>query len=153
MTLDPGTGSYNLLRRLPLAGSAPLASGAVLLLDGGVGGEVGRIVTMSAHTLSPEAAEQRARDLLEARMASVRDLVTKAAEAEERRHALGEAEAEVREAWRTALRGGWSAEELRSLGVAEPTTTARRRARRGKRQTTSPGETSSSESAQNSPEE
>lgn len=86
---------------------------------------------MSAPTLSPEAAEQRARELLDSRIASVRDLVTKASIVEDRRSDLADAEAEASNAWRAALRDGWSVDELKSLGLTEPAA-KRRRARRGK---------------------
>lgn len=90
---------------------------------------------MSTPTLSPEAAEQRARELLNSRIASVRDLVTKAATLDERREALAEAESEVASSWRAALRDGWSVDELKSLGLSEPAP-AKRRAKRVRKSTT-----------------
>lgn len=94
---------------------------------------------MSAPTLSPEAAEQRARELLDSRIASVRELVTKAATVDEQRAALAEAEADVASAWRAALRDGWSADELKSLGLSEPVPTKRRAKRVRKAASTSAG--------------
>lgn len=102
---------------------------------------------MSAPTLSPEAAEQRARELLDSRIASVRALVTKAATVDEHRAALAEAEADVASAWRAALRDGWSADELKSLGLSEPVPT-KRRAKRVRKSSSPPASSSPAASSQ-----
>lgn len=102
---------------------------------------------MSAPTLSPEAAEQRARELLDSRIASVRELVTKSAVLNERREALTEAEAEVANSWRAALRDGWSVDELKSLGLSEPTP-AKRRAKRTRKPASATASSAPAESAE-----
>lgn len=74
------------------------------------------------------------------------DLVTKASIVEERRNDLADAETEAANAWRSALRDGWSVEELKSLGLTEPAA-KRRRARRGKSAQTAKTGASSSPAA------
>lgn len=106
---------------------------------------------MSAPSLNPDAAEKRARELLDARIASVRDLVTKSATVDERREALAEAETEVATSWRAALRDGWSVDELKSLGLSEPTP-AKRRAKRTRRPAGAPAKSAPAESPQTAPD-
>lgn len=67
-----------------------------------------------------EQAERRARELLDNRMESVRVLVRAqqgVSDAEARMH---EALVEKSTAWRSAVQNGWSAEELKKLGIDEP---------------------------------
>lgn len=87
---------------------------------------------MANDALTPEGAEARARELLDSRIASVRSLVTKAAIVDDRRESLSHAEAEQAEAWRAALKDGWTADELRKLGLSEPARPARQRRARTK---------------------
>lgn len=82
-----------------------------------------------APTPIPQDVETRARDLLDGRMASVRGLVKSRQTVADLHEQLAEAErADVR-AYNAALADGWSAEELKKLGLAEPDKKARVRRR------------------------
>ncbi|GIG28063.1 hypothetical protein [Cellulomonas marina] len=84
-----------------------------------------------AKELSIEAAERQARQLLEARMQSVRDLVTGRQALADLREQVEAAEREDVRLYNAALTAGWSPDELRKIGVGEPDKKARvaRRAR------------------------
>lgn len=73
-----------------------------------------------AKTLDAGALEQRARQLLDSRIASVRNLVSARQTVTELQAKLTEAEREDLRLYQVALRDGWTAEELRQLGLTEP---------------------------------
>ena len=86
-----------------------------------------------ANTLDAGALEQRARQLLDSRIDSVRALVSARQTVTELQTKLAEAEREDARLYQAALRGGWTADELRQLGLTEPAKKERVR----RRQTTS----------------
>lgn len=90
-----------------------------------------------ATTLDPRAAEAKARELLDARIASVRTLVTARQHLTDLRDQLTHAERQDITAYNAALRDGWSPEELRAVGITEPDKKTRTR-RRAARKTTPP---------------
>lgn len=102
---------------------------------------------MTHHALTPEGAEAKARELLDARIASVRLLVKKAATVNERREALTHAKAEEADAWRAALKDGWTADELRRLGLSEPARPPRPRRPRKRSESAPPPDASESAEA------
>lgn len=67
--------------------------------------------------LDPEQTEQKMRELLEARMQSVRALVTSRQAVVDLRAQLAEAEAADAKKYSSALSDGWSETELRKLGI------------------------------------
>lgn len=73
-----------------------------------------------ATTLDAGALEQRARKLLDSRIASVRTLVSARQAVTELQAKLAKAEREDARLYQAALRDGWTAEELRQLGLTEP---------------------------------
>jgi hypothetical protein len=73
-----------------------------------------------ASTLDPHTTESKARELLDSRIKSVRALVTARQALDELRGQLSAAEAADVKAYRAALSDGWSADELRKLGLDEP---------------------------------
>lgn len=64
--------------------------------------------------------ERAARALLDARMASVRALASSRHHVSELREQLAEAEREDVRTYNAALRDGWTADELKKLGLDEP---------------------------------
>ena len=80
-----------------------------------------------AHDLDPDTTAQRARNLLDKRIHSVRELVTKRQTVTDLRAQLDTAERDDHAAYTAALRDGWTADELKTLGLPEPTTTPRPR--------------------------
>ncbi|MCH8614402.1 hypothetical protein [Arsenicicoccus dermatophilus] len=92
-------------------------------------------------TLDTHTAEQKARELLESRITSVRALVTKRAELDHLRAQVAAAETEDAKAYRAALADGWTPDELRKLGIDEPTKHTRTRRRTHTRKTTTNPET------------
>lgn len=77
--------------------------------------------TMTTHT----SAEDRARQLLDARMNSVRALVDGQGRIEALRNQMADAEREHARLYTAALNDGWTATELKTIGLAEPDKTAR----------------------------
>lgn len=73
-----------------------------------------------AHDLDPDTTAQRARDLLDKRIQSVRDLVTTRQAVTDLRAQLDTAERDDAAAYTAALRDGWTADELKTLGLPEP---------------------------------
>ncbi len=73
-----------------------------------------------ASTLDAQTTETKARKLLDNRINSVRELVTARQSLDELREQLAAAEAADVKAYRAALSDGWSADELRKLGLDEP---------------------------------
>ena len=75
-----------------------------------------------AHDLDPDTTAQRARDLLDKRIQSVRELVIKRQAVTDLRAQLDTAERDDATAYTAALRDGWTPDELKTLGLPEPTT-------------------------------
>ncbi|GGO94079.1 hypothetical protein GCM10011584_34290 [Nocardioides phosphati] len=71
-------------------------------------------------TLNIDEAERAARALLDNRITSVRALVEKRTALDEHRELLATLERQDAQAYAAALRDGWTADELRKLGIAEP---------------------------------
>ncbi|MDI2132876.1 hypothetical protein [Yinghuangia seranimata] len=65
-------------------------------------------------------AEAAARALLDRRIELIRELTAATSELEPLQRAATEGEQRVRDAWTAALAGGWTADELRGLGLPEP---------------------------------
>ena len=73
-----------------------------------------------AHDLDPDTTAQRARDLLDKRIHSVRHLVTTRQAVTDLRAQLDTAERDDAAAYTAALRDGWTPDELKTLGLPEP---------------------------------
>lgn len=73
-----------------------------------------------ASTLDAGALEQRARQLLDSRIGSVRNLVAARQAVTDLQAKLAEAEREDARLYLLAIRDGWTADELRQLGLTEP---------------------------------
>jgi hypothetical protein len=73
-----------------------------------------------ASTLDTHTTESKARELLDHRINSVRALVTARQALDELHEQIAAAEAADVKAYRAALSDGWSADELRKLGLDEP---------------------------------
>jgi hypothetical protein len=84
-------------------------------------------------TLDMHQTESAARALLDSRIESVRALVTARQRVDELRAQIAGAEREDARLYSAALRAGWSADELKKLGLSEADRKARPR-----RRTTSP---------------
>ena len=91
-----------------------------------------------ASTLDAQTTESKARALLDNRITSVRALVTARQALDDLREQIAAAEAEDVKAYRAALSDGWSADELRKLGLDEPEKKQRVRRRSTARKTTAP---------------
>lgn len=87
-----------------------------------------------AKELSVEDAEQKARELLDRRIESVRTLVTARQKLAGLRDQVAEAEREDVRLYSAALSDGWSGEELRKLGLGEPEKKVRARRRTSTRE-------------------
>ena len=88
-----------------------------------------------ATTLDAGALEQRARQLLDSRIASVRTLVSARQAVAELQAKLADAEREDARLYQAALRDGWTVEELRQLGLTEPAKKERVRRRQASSRT------------------
>jgi len=84
-------------------------------------------------TLNIEEAERTARALLDGRMAAVRALVEARQALADLRDQVAVAEREDARLYSVALRDGWSADELRKIGLGEPEKGARVRKRAAKK--------------------
>lgn len=82
-----------------------------------------------APPLDAQTAEERARALLDNRINSVRTLVATRQRLADLHEQLATTEADDVKAYRAALGDGWTADELRSLGIDEPAKKARTRRR------------------------
>lgn len=92
--------------------------------------------------LDAEAAEAKARELLDDRIVAVRALVGSRQALADLQEQVEAAQSEDLRCYRAALNGGWSADELRKLGIDEP---VKKRARKTPRTTPAKGgETSQS---------
>jgi len=101
--------------------------------------------------LDIEQTEQKMRELLEARMQSVRALVTSRQAVTDLRAQLADAEAEDAKRYTAALSDGWSEAELRKLGItpADQKPRARRAPARGRQATAAGGDTAASSDENN----
>lgn len=70
--------------------------------------------------MDAQTTEQRARELLDSRISSVRELVKARQHVHEVREQISEAEMADVKAYRAALADGWTPDELRKLGLDEP---------------------------------
>lgn len=86
--------------------------------------------------LDPEVAEKKARELLDNRIDAVRALVKSRQTLADLQEQVEQARDEDLKSYRAALNGGWSADELRKLGIEEP---AKKRARKAPRTTRQKG--------------
>lgn len=102
-----------------------------------------------ASTLDAQTTESKARELLENRINSVRALVTARQALTDLRDQIGDAETADVKAYRAALSDGWSADELRTLGLDEPDKKQRVRRRAASRK--SPSSAAASGGAQTAP--
>jgi hypothetical protein len=100
-----------------------------------------------ASTLDAQTTESKARALLDNRINSVRELVTARQALDDLREQIAAAEAEDVKAYRAALSDGWSADELRKLGLDEPEKKQRVRRRAAPRKTTATEPASTSQPA------
>jgi hypothetical protein len=87
-------------------------------------------------------AQERARELLQSRLAVIADLETAAAARDRDRDALETSEKAFTRAYAGALKAGWSDEELRQIGLVD----GRKPAGRRRRKATPAVEKSASES-------
>ncbi|MUK02971.1 hypothetical protein GM708_14200 [Vibrio cholerae] len=78
-------------------------------------------------TINAEDIENQARQLLNSRVASVRELVKSKQRIGELRAQLAEAEREDKKAYVRATRDGWSEDELKKLGLDSSAAAKRRR--------------------------
>ena len=91
-----------------------------------------------ATPLDAGALEERARKLLDSRIVSVRTLVSARQVVTELQAKLTDAEQEDARLYAAALRHGWTADELRQLGLPEPIKKQRVRRRRTSNLTSAP---------------
>lgn len=89
--------------------------------------------------LSVEDAERQARQLLDGRIVSVRTLVKARQHLAELREQVATAERDDVRLYAAAIAGGWSTDELRKIGLAEPEKKARVRRRAAARRTQTSG--------------
>lgn len=93
-----------------------------------------------ATTLDLETAERQARELLDSRIVSVRELVIARQRLAELRDQVDAAERDDVRLYSAAVSAGWSTDELRKLGLAEPEKKARARRRTSGRRSDAPAE-------------
>lgn len=70
--------------------------------------------------ITPEQAAAAARELLNDRVAIIEKLAADASRLSQSQQRLAEAERDYANQWSDAERAGWSASELRKLGLSEP---------------------------------
>ncbi len=83
--------------------------------------------------IDPDTAEKAARELLDSRVTTVRELAARRADLARARDALTTAERADAAAWAAAERAGWTESDLRRVGFEPPTTRAPGRPRRSVR--------------------
>ncbi|MCM3486932.1 hypothetical protein [Kocuria rosea] len=99
-----------------------------------------------AKLTDPQQAEEAAQRLLNDRMDYVRRAITARGALDEAREALKEAEKNDVQAFQAAVNnGGWTADELKKIGLAAPDKVQRVQRRRKATQTTSDAQTSSAQ--------
>jgi len=89
-------------------------------------------------TTDPDAIESSLRALVDARMDAGRALARTAAERDARRAALEAVETEYAAQHAAAVTAGWTATELKKVGLEEPTTRTPRTRRRTRTKETAP---------------
>ncbi|MBX9246707.1 hypothetical protein ICW40_18110 [Actinotalea ferrariae] len=99
---------------------------------------------MANRGLSVEDAQRQARALLDARITSVTALVTARQHLADLREQVEQAEREDMRLYGAAIADGWTADELRRLGIAQPERKARARRRATARRSASSAETGTS---------
>lgn len=72
--------------------------------------------------IDPDTAEKAARELLNSRVTTVRELAARRADLSRARDALTAAERADTAAWSAAERAGWTSGELKRVGFEAPTT-------------------------------
>ena len=80
--------------------------------------------------LNIEKTQEQARRLLDSRIASVTGLVTARQRVADLKDQLADAERESKKAYVRATKDGWTPEELKKLGLENPTATKRNAARK-----------------------
>lgn len=103
--------------------------------------------------LDLKATEAKARDLIDSRIASIRDLVTKRQAVLDLLDQLTAAETADAKAYRAALSDGWKDDELRKLGLDEPAKMARKPRARRTTKTSRPTSSDPSPDAAGDPQE
>ena len=99
-----------------------------------------------AKLTDPQQAEEAAQRLLNDRMDYVRRAITARGALDEAREALKEAEKNDAQAFQAAVNnGGWTADELKKIGLAAPDKVQRVQRRRKTTQTTSGAHSSSAQ--------
>ena len=99
-----------------------------------------------AKLTDPQQAEEAAQRLLNDRMDYIRRAITARGALDEAREALKEAEKNDVQAFQAAVNnGGWTAEELRKIGLAAPEKVQRVQRRRKATQSTPDAQTSSAQ--------
>ena len=100
-----------------------------------------------AKLTDPQQAEEAAQRLLNDRMDYVRRAITARGALDEAREALKEAEKNDAQAFQAAVNnGGWTADELKKIGLAAPDKVQRVQRRRKTNQTTSDAHSPSAQS-------
>lgn len=85
--------------------------------------------------------KERAQELLATRLAALDDIEEASARVERAREELRTAEAAFTAAWSAANSAGWTAAELRRLGLSQPATRRGGRPRAGRRAVSAPAST------------
>lgn len=93
-----------------------------------------------AKSLDVQTTEAKARELLDNRISSVRKLVASRQALTDLREQIAAAEDDDLKAYRDALSDGWSADELRRLGLDEPDKKRRTRRRPQTQRQSSPSD-------------
>ncbi|WP_034253258.1 hypothetical protein [Arsenicicoccus bolidensis] len=96
-----------------------------------------------AKSLDVQTTEAKARELLDNRISSVRKLVASRQALTDLREQIAAAEDDDLKAYRDALSDGWSADELRRLGLDEPDKKRRTRRRPQTQRQSSPSDAAS----------
>lgn len=90
--------------------------------------------------LGPDEAVERARQLLDPRFGSIRNLADRRAALTEARRVLNDAEVADAQAYAEALRAGWSEADLKAVGFDAPERRLPGRPRRARKQGAGAGE-------------
>lgn len=103
-------------------------------------------------SINIDETEKQARALLDARIESVRAVVNARQTVADLRDQLAAAEREDARLYNAALRDGWSADELKKLGIAEPEKAPKARKRAPRKKTSATPSAPSSASAAEQPD-
>jgi hypothetical protein len=99
--------------------------------------------------LGPDEAVERARQLLDPRFGSIRQLADRRAALTEARRVIDEAEVADAQAYAEALRAGWSEADLKAVGFDAPERRLPGRPRRNRKQTGAAGEVADAAASSN----